>query len=95
MRPEFAGMLIFFFSVATLISVTTLLRAWLQRPRRNNALERDLDERLARIEHAVEAAAIEVERIGESQRFLTRTLAERPTHLPVPPSSAERITTPH
>ena len=35
------------------------------------------DERLARIEQAVESIAIEVERISEGQRFTTKLLAER------------------
>lgn len=35
------------------------------------------DDRLERIERAVEAVAIEVERIGESQRFTSRVLAEQ------------------
>lgn len=35
------------------------------------------DERLARLEQAVESVAIEVERIGESQRFTARLLSER------------------
>jgi hypothetical protein len=35
------------------------------------------DDRLARIEQAVDAIAIEVERIAESQRFLTRLQTER------------------
>src|SRR4051794_17263097 len=35
-------------------------------------------ERLARLEHALEAIAVEVERIGEGQRYLTRVLADRP-----------------
>jgi hypothetical protein len=35
------------------------------------------EERLARIEGAVEAIAIEVERISEGQRFTTRLLTER------------------
>ena len=35
------------------------------------------DQRLARIEAAVEAVAIEVERISEGQRFTTRLLTER------------------
>ena len=34
-------------------------------------------ERLKRIEQAVDAMAIEVERISEGQRFVTRLLAER------------------
>ncbi|MFL5559997.1 MAG: hypothetical protein ACJ79K_00850 [Gemmatimonadaceae bacterium] len=33
--------------------------------------------RLDRIEHAVEAIAVEVERISEGQRFTTKLLAER------------------
>lgn len=35
------------------------------------------DQRLERIEHAMDAIAIEVERISEAQRFTTRLLAER------------------
>jgi len=35
------------------------------------------DERLRRIEQAVEAMAIEVERIAEGQRFTTKLLSER------------------
>lgn len=35
------------------------------------------DDRLARIEAAVEAMAIEVERISEGQRFTSKLLAER------------------
>jgi len=36
-----------------------------------------IDERLSRIENAIEAMSIEVERISEGQRFVTRLLAER------------------
>lgn len=36
------------------------------------------DERLARLEQAVDSIALEIERIGEGQRFLTRSLV-RPT----------------
>ncbi len=35
------------------------------------------DARLTRLEQAVEAIAIEVERVGEGQRFLTRAVTER------------------
>ena len=38
-----------------------------------------LEDRIARLEQAVDTIAIEMERIGESQRFLTKVLAERPT----------------
>lgn len=38
--------------------------------------------RLARIEQAVDAIALEVERISEGQRFMTRLLSEQTTRLP-------------
>jgi hypothetical protein len=41
-----------------------------------NALS-DLDAALARLEVALDAIAVEVERIGEGQRYLTRMLADR------------------
>ncbi len=42
-----------------------------------------LGERLARMEAALESVAVEVERIGEGQRFVTRLMAERePARLP-------------
>jgi hypothetical protein len=49
-------------------------------------------DRLERLEQAVEALALEVERVSEEQRFMTRLLAERagPDH-PGPRASAERI----
>jgi hypothetical protein len=37
----------------------------------------DSDARLIRVESAIESMAVELERIGEGQRFLTRLLAER------------------
>jgi hypothetical protein len=40
------------------------------------ALDR-LEERLGRIEQAIDAVSIEVERISEGQRFTTKLLAER------------------
>jgi hypothetical protein len=40
--------------------------------------------RLARIEQAVEAIALEVERISEGQRFTTKLLSEQARHVPRP-----------
>lgn len=46
---------------------------------KNPRAVRDLAEsQLTRLEHAIDAIAIEVERIGENQRFLTRLLASDP-----------------
>jgi hypothetical protein len=36
-----------------------------------------MNDRIGRIEQAVDAIAMEVERIGEGQRFTTKLLAER------------------
>jgi hypothetical protein len=36
----------------------------------------NIEARLARVEQAVEAVAVEIERIGESQRFLTKVLTD-------------------
>jgi hypothetical protein len=36
-----------------------------------------LEERLSRIEQAVDAMSVEVERVAEGQRFTTRLLSER------------------
>jgi hypothetical protein len=41
------------------------------------------DERLARVEQAVEAIAIEIERVSEGQRFVTKLLSDRAQLPPV------------
>jgi hypothetical protein len=54
-----------------------------------------LEARLTRIEEAVETIAIEMERMGEGQRFVTKLLAERAA-LPEgqTASAGERVKTP-
>lgn len=57
-----------------------LVRAYIRRQDRVQTLtpgEAERDERLARIETGIEAMALEVERISEGQRFVTKLLAER------------------
>jgi hypothetical protein len=48
----------------------------------------DVSDRLERIEHAVEAVAIEVERISEGQRFTTKLLADRGESAPAGAAAA-------
>ena len=54
-----------------------------------------VEDRLQRIEQAVDTIAIEVERMSESQRFVTKVLAERlppasgPTSLPARGEAAQ------
>ena len=69
--------------LATIISSTIVIlygiRAWSVRGRAKGAAEipRQVDQRLKRIEQAVDAIAIEVERISEGQRFTTKLLSDR------------------
>jgi len=56
-----------------------------------------LEERLARLEQTMDAVAIEMERVGEGQRFLTKVFSQQ-RELPggAPPSSSPpRVITPH
>ena len=53
-----------------------------------------LSERLERIELTVEATAVEVERISEANRFMSKLLADR-SGPPQPPARPERVITPH
>ena len=71
-------------SLAGLCGIGVGLHAYLRRVRRHDrqiaGTEAPLalaDERLVRIEQAVDAIAIEVERIAEGQRFLTKLQADR------------------
>ena len=50
---------------------------WTRRGRSKQPDLSQLDERLLRIEQAVDTVAVEVERISEAQRFATRLLGER------------------
>ena len=53
-----------------------------------------LMDRLERIEVAVDATALEVERISEANRFLAKLLSDRTGQLN-PPSRSEKVITPH
>ena len=46
------------------------------------------DQRLERIEHAIDAMAVEVERISEGQRFMTKLLSERQERVGIPASQS-------
>lgn len=70
----------FFTTVMVITLGLPIVRAWVRRKEREPVLpaaDPAVVERLARIEHAVEAMAVEVERISEGQRFVTKLLAER------------------
>jgi len=56
-----------------------LAKRILRRTPRATPVPGDVTMRLERIEQAVDTIAIEVERISEGQRFVTRLMAERPS----------------
>jgi hypothetical protein len=70
----------FFFTVIVIVIGLPLVRAYVRQKERTPVLtpaDVERDQRLARIETAVETMAVEIERISEGQRFVTRLLAER------------------
>jgi len=73
------------FLTTTIVSVATL---YFRRPRAEPSatLSAATEQRLARIEQAVDSIAVEVERISEAQRFTAKLMAEgrrAPDGLPV------------
>lgn len=67
------------------VMITTIVTTVIKSRERMRAMDRetllpnagDTSLRLERIEQAIEAMAVEVERISEGQRFVTKLLAER------------------
>ncbi|MHB1862856.1 MAG: hypothetical protein ACYCVL_07770 [Gemmatimonadaceae bacterium] len=54
------------------------LLAWRRgKPARNPAFERDVADRLNRLEQSIDAIAVEIERVSESQRFVTKIMSDR------------------
>lgn len=74
---EDAIMIIGFLGVALLIPIVIAhaRRIW-KRPQPARALSPATEGRLERIEQAVESIAVEVERVSEGQRFVTRLMSE-------------------
>jgi hypothetical protein len=58
------------------LSIAHARRIWKRGGAIVAAFPKEIGERLGRVEQAVEATAIEVERIGEGQRFLTRLFTD-------------------
>jgi len=71
------------------VSIAWAKRIMRGRPQVASPLPRDFDSRLENIERAIDTVAIEVERISEGQRFVTKILAQRPMQSTGGESSAE------
>jgi len=90
-------------SVAAFVGIGLGTRAvWLRSSRAKPVAESRIEDRLERLEAAVDVIAVEVERISESQRFTVGLLSdrlpprvgERVADLPSP-GPAKRVNTPH
>lgn len=76
--PEEVYVLSGIFMVVVLLPLTIAYarRIWRRGATIVTNIPKELGERLIRVEQAVESTAVEVERIGEGQRFLTRLFTE-------------------
>jgi hypothetical protein len=78
--PNLVVPMAMFMTLALALPVSiALARRILRRTPRATPVPSDVTMRLERIEQAVDTIAIEVERISEGQRFVTRLMAERPS----------------
>jgi hypothetical protein len=88
-------------SFGLFVSTIGFLVAWLRARDRATRAEAFLDGRTSlrsepeRLAPAIEAIAIEVERVGEAQRFLTRVLSERPPQSETTSKRPSGSITPH
>ena len=67
----------FVFLVVGVVAIAALWFRSRNRPAVTNGELAKLNERLARMEQAIDAMAVETERISEGQRFTTRLLSEK------------------
>lgn len=67
---------VFMFVFLLPISIAYARRIWKRGSVIVQAFPKEIGERLGRLEQGMEATAIEIERIGEGQRFLTRLFTE-------------------
>lgn len=84
-----AGM--FMFIVFLPLSIAYARRVWRKSAKVVAEFPKELAERLMRVEQAVDATAVEVERIGEGQRFMTKLFTEGPAAQALRGQHQERI----
>ncbi len=70
--------------IVFIVMAASVIRMWISRRGVPPKALSDIDERLTRIEQAVDAISLEVERISEGQRFTTKLLAERKEPAEIP-----------
>ena len=82
------------FAILVPLSIALSRRLWRRGPKDSvtGAAINGMNSRLERLEQAVDAIAIEIERVSESQRFVAKVLVERPSSHAAPaaaPSEAD------
>jgi hypothetical protein len=77
-------------AIALPLSIAYARRIWKGKPTAAAATE-SVAPRLDRLEQAVDAIAIEIERVAEGQRFVTKVLADRPAVVQPQPQPAEPL----
>jgi hypothetical protein len=84
----------FFFTVIVMSIGIPLVRAYVRRwdgRHSQPAVPSDTSARLERIEQAIDAMSVEVERIAEGQRFVTRLMTDKsPERVALPYRAGER-----
>ena len=73
------------------LSVAFARRIWRRSAKATVTLPPEMTQRMESLELGVEAIALEVERIGEGQRFMTQILAERGESLALGAGAAQPI----
>jgi hypothetical protein len=81
----------FLFAVFLPLSIAFTRRIWRRSAAAVTSFPREIAERLQRMEQAIEATALEVERIGEGQRYLTRLFTEGESARAIGSGSAQPI----
>jgi len=71
------------------LSVALARRIWKKSVTAVTTFPREFADRLTRMENAIEATSLEVERIGEGQRFLTRLFTEKEAVQALPAGGAQ------
>jgi hypothetical protein len=73
---------LFILAVLLPLTIAYARRIWRRGAQAVSDFPREIAERLAKMDQNIDTVALEVERIGESQRYLTRVLAEQQSALP-------------
>ena len=79
---DFAGLM---FTTGAVAGGLMLIKAWTKKIENQSKLPKapaESAERMERLERAIDSIAVEVERISENQRFVTKLLAERGDRAP-------------